>query len=75
MPAPSLPPHLLALLGSPQTPSSYATDALEEWILHRRSKGDTLFEISVGLAELEDRVSTHTELNLMPDTAILGFHV
>ena len=57
MPPSVLPPHLVALLASPQTPADQATDALEEWILHRRGKGDTLFEVSVGLAELEDRVS------------------
>ncbi|WRT70792.1 uncharacterized protein IL334_007791 [Kwoniella shivajii] len=51
----SFPPHLLSLLSSPQSGIDSATDALEEWILHRRSKGDTLFDVSVGLAELEDR--------------------
>ncbi|TYJ55245.1 hypothetical protein B9479_004075 [Cryptococcus floricola] len=55
----TIPPNLIALLASPQTPTSYATDALEEWILHRRAKGDTLFETSVGLVELEDRTPPH----------------
>ncbi|RXK41920.1 hypothetical protein M231_00641 [Tremella mesenterica] len=55
MPPSTLPPHLLALIGSPQTSSEQAVDGIEEWILHRRSKGDTLFDVSVGLAELEDR--------------------
>ena len=51
----TIPQHLLDHLRSPQTSFDSAVDALEEWILHRRSKGDTLFEVSVGLAELEDR--------------------
>ncbi|WWC92401.1 uncharacterized protein L201_007358 [Kwoniella dendrophila CBS 6074] len=55
----SFPPHLLSLLSSPQSGTDSATDALEEWILHRRSKGDTLFDVSVGLAELEDRTPPH----------------
>jgi hypothetical protein len=41
-----------------------ATDILEEWILHRRVKGDTLFEVSVGLAELEDKVGSGTPTQL-----------
>jgi hypothetical protein len=59
MPHISIPPQLVSLLGSTQVQLNQATDALEEWILHRRLKGDTLFEVSVGLAELEDRVSFH----------------
>ncbi|WVQ70764.1 hypothetical protein IAR50_000286 [Cryptococcus sp. DSM 104548] len=55
----TIPPNLIALLSSPQTPTSYATDALEEWILHRRTKGDDLFDTSVGLVELEDRTPPH----------------
>jgi hypothetical protein len=57
MPAGSIPLHLITFLASPQLPTEAAVDALEEWILHRRAKGDTLFEVSVGLAELEDKVS------------------
>lgn len=52
------PPHLVALLANPRTPASYATDAIEEWIAHRRAKGDSLFTISLALAHLEDIVST-----------------
>ncbi|WWC65273.1 uncharacterized protein I303_107890 [Kwoniella dejecticola CBS 10117] len=59
MGASSFPPHLLSLLSSPATGTDSATDALEEWILHRRAKGDTLFDVSVGLAELEDRTPPH----------------
>ncbi|WVW80538.1 hypothetical protein I302_102523 [Kwoniella bestiolae CBS 10118] len=55
----SFPPHLLSHLSSAQTGTDSATDALEEWILHRRSKGDTLFDVSVGLAELEDKTPPH----------------
>ncbi|WVF67778.1 hypothetical protein IAT40_002539 [Kwoniella sp. CBS 6097] len=55
----SFPPHLLSHLSSGQTGTDSATDALEEWILHRRAKGDTLFDVSVGLAELEDRTPPH----------------
>lgn len=57
MAPPAIPKDLIGYLSSPSTTSQYATDALEEWILHRRSKGDTLFEISVGLVELEEKVS------------------
>jgi hypothetical protein len=49
----ALAPRLAAAGGDEE-----ATDILEEWILHRRVKGDTLFEVSVGLAELEDRVGS-----------------
>ena len=56
MPQSALPPQLISSLASPQTSADQAADALEEWILYRRAKGDTLFEVSVGLAELEDRV-------------------
>ncbi|WVQ86161.1 hypothetical protein IAT38_008329 [Cryptococcus sp. DSM 104549] len=55
----TIPAQLLALLSSAQIGTAYATDALEEWILHRRVKGDTLFDVSVGLAELEDRTPPH----------------
>ncbi|WWD20796.1 hypothetical protein CI109_105273 [Kwoniella shandongensis] len=55
----TIPPHLLSLLASPQIGTDYATDVLEEWIAHRRTKGDTLFDVSVGLAELEDRTPPH----------------
>ena len=48
---------LVAYLSSPSLKLEYATEALKEWILHRRSKGDTLFEVSIGLAELEEQVS------------------
>nr|ODN95966.1 hypothetical protein L204_03657 [Cryptococcus depauperatus CBS 7855] len=55
----TIPPHLITLLSSAQTDINYATDGLEEWIIHRRSKGDTLFDVSVGLAELEDKIPPH----------------
>jgi hypothetical protein len=47
---------LVAYLSAPSLKIEYATEALKEWILHRRSKGDTLFEVSIGLAELEEQV-------------------
>lgn len=50
----------MSYLSGPQTSTPEAIDALEEYILHRRTKGDTLFDVSVGLAELEDRVSLCT---------------
>jgi hypothetical protein len=56
MPQVSIPSHLVPFLTSQETSAEQATDALEEWILFRRGKGDTLFEVSVGLAELEDKV-------------------
>ncbi len=65
MPQSTIPPHFLSYLASPSTIADSATDALEEWILNRRSKGDTLFEVSVGLAELEDRVSPLESLNII----------
>lgn len=52
----ALPKELVAYLSAPSTTSQYAVDALEEWILYRRSKGDTLFDVSVGLVELEQKV-------------------
>ncbi|KAK8850617.1 hypothetical protein IAR55_004536 [Kwoniella newhampshirensis] len=55
----TIPPHLVTLLSSAQIGTDYATDVLEEWIAHRRTKGDTLFDVSVGLAELEDRTPPH----------------
>lgn len=54
----SIPPHLIQFVASTSNTVDSASEALEEWILTRRSKGDTLFEVSVGLAELEDRVRT-----------------
>ena len=52
-----IPKDLIAYLSAPSTTLDTASDALEEWILHRRSKGDTLFDVSLGLAELEEKVS------------------
>jgi hypothetical protein len=48
---------LVAYLSAPSVRIDYAIEALKEWILYRRSKGDTLFEVSIGLAELEEQVS------------------
>ena len=56
----TVPPFLLSHLASPQVSLDQASDALEEWISYRRSKGDTLFHVSVGLAELEDKVRSDT---------------
>ena len=56
MPQSAIPPYLIPSLVSPHSSCDQVTDALEEWISNRRTKGDTLFEVSVGLAELEDRV-------------------
>ena len=53
---PNIPSYLVDFLRAPHTPFDAAVDALEEWILQRRAKNVTLFEVSVGLAELEDRV-------------------
>lgn len=58
----SIPPHLIQYVASPANTVESASEALEEWIITRRSKGDTLFEVSVGLAELEDRVSCKLDL-------------
>ena len=55
MPSSSAPKELLNYLCHPRTEIPEATDALEEYIHHRRSKQDTLFELSIGLAELEAR--------------------
>jgi hypothetical protein len=57
MSPPSIPKELVAYLSFPSTSLDLASDALEEWILYRRSKGDTLFDVSLGLAELEEKVS------------------
>lgn len=56
MPTLSVPPHLIQYIASPQTSQYHAAEALEEWIWQRRAKGDSLFEVSVGLLDLEDRV-------------------
>lgn len=48
---------LVAYLSAPSVRIDYAIEALKEYILYRRSKGDTLFEVSIGLAELEEQVS------------------
>jgi hypothetical protein len=58
MAPPPVPKDLAAYLSAPSTTLDLASDALEEWILYRRTKGDTLFEISLGLAELEEKVSS-----------------
>lgn len=68
------PQHLVALLSNPHTPADYAADALEEWIAHRRAKGDSLFHISLALAHLEDIVSApplgpRSHLQTPPHTA------
>ena len=60
MPASSVPKELVALVSSPNTTQDQVVDALEEWILYRRNKGDTLFEVSIGLVELEEEVSVCT---------------
>lgn len=49
-------PHLVPLLSDPTTPPDLAIDALEEYILSRRAKGDSLFQLSLALAELEASV-------------------
>jgi len=51
-----VPPYLVAYLANPSTSTEQGADALEEWILYRRGKNETLFEVSVGLAELEAKV-------------------
>ena len=48
---------LVAYLSAPSVRTDYAIEALKEYILYRRSKGDSLFEVSIGLAELEEQVS------------------
>lgn len=57
MPSSTVPKDLLSLVASPSTSHDQIVDALEEWILYRRNKGDTLFEVSIGLVELEESVS------------------
>jgi hypothetical protein len=59
MPSLSVPPHLIQYVAAPSTSHWQAAEALEEWIWQRRAKGDTLFEVSVGLLDLEDRVRAH----------------
>lgn len=54
----TVPKELVSLITSPSTSYDQIVDAVEEWIISRRSKGETLFEVSVGLVELEDRVRT-----------------
>jgi len=49
---------LVAYLSAPSVRTDYAIEALKEYILYRRSKGDSLFEVSIGLAELEEQVSS-----------------
>lgn len=56
MPASSVSPDLVKFLCSGAISLDQAVDALDEYIQYRRSKGDTLFEVSVGLAELEANV-------------------
>jgi len=50
--------ELVAYLSAPSVRTDYAIEALKEYILYRRSKGDSLFEVSIGLAELEEQVSS-----------------
>ena len=60
---------LVTYLSAPSVRDDYAVEALKEYILYRRSKGDTLFEVSIDLAELEEQVSKSTlRHGLMSDT-------
>lgn len=68
MPSLSVPPHLIQYIGSAQISHWQAAEALEEWIWQRRNKGDTLFEVSVGLLDLEDRVRFGWWVELMSGT-------
>lgn len=65
MAPPTIPKELIAYLSAASTTADHACEAVEEWILSRRSRGDTLFEISVGLVELEGKVRLSLELRQM----------
>lgn len=56
MAPPTAPKELISYLSASSTTSAFACDALEEWILYRRSRGDTLFDVSVALIDLEEKV-------------------
>jgi hypothetical protein len=55
--APALSRELIAVLTSPQTTLNQAADAIEEHVMYRRSKGDTLLGVSSSLHSMESRVS------------------
>lgn len=55
--APGVPRELVAALSGPQTTLDQASDVIEEHILHRRAKGDSLYQVSRNLGDLEARVS------------------
>jgi hypothetical protein len=61
MPSSTVPKELLSLVAAQSTSQEQVVDALEEWILYRRSKGDTLFQVSLGLAEIEGSVGRHCQ--------------
>lgn len=48
--------ELAAVLSSPHTTQGQAADALEEHIIYRRSKGDTLHDVSASLSLMEGKV-------------------
>lgn len=54
--APVLSRELVGLLSSPHTTLSQAADAIEEHIIHRRSKGDSLNDVSASLSLIEGKV-------------------
>ncbi|BEJ14602.1 hypothetical protein CspHIS471_0403690 [Cutaneotrichosporon sp. HIS471] len=53
--APALSRELLAVLTSPQTTLNQAADAIEEHIMYRRAKGDTLLGVASSLHSMESR--------------------
>lgn len=54
---PVLPRELLQALANAGNDIDRASDVIEEYIIHRRQKGDTLFDVSNSLLLLENRVS------------------
>lgn len=54
--APALSRELIGVLTSPQTTLNQAADAIEEHVIYRRAKGDTLMGVSSSLHSMESRV-------------------
>jgi hypothetical protein len=51
-----IPRELLALIASAGNDLERAADFIEEYIIHRRNKGDSLYDVSNSLVELEAKV-------------------
>ena len=50
-----IPKDVMSALAA-QTNLEQAVDILEEHVVHRRAKGDSLYEVSASLADLQTRV-------------------